>query len=845
MYRSIIVAVAIFFGSCMCNQAILAAQTDDCSLIKQQYKNITPVLDSLKKKRNIDKRDSIYNDYIKRIDLVCPCDYWAVANLHFAKFSFTFFTLGKRKEALEMFATKIEECTNKNDSTTLFLLYKKGLYHLMNNDFRGMKLHLEQAISMGGKKFENNYRDLFVARINLGLYYNWKNDYHTALQKYKENEDLLGDLPMIDTSAHIDNLISLISMAKKIKNHDVAQQYKTKLLSLTASSRFEKNVIADLEEISFQTHVGNNEYNLAAAFQSSIEKKFSQSYHDLGIIYISFLRNTGQLEKAKKYTGIMDSLLNNEKLPKHQMYWVNLNLERLRLGIDNQQNGVPLHFSITESLHNNYINLVNEGIIDLTSNISLITSKYLAVVNELNRTSKISEITDVYDKMNNLKNISSSYYLKRQYYIDNSKDETLKADFKKYKALTASLLKNADSKILLDTINFLSKQLQQKLDAYNMKWHTNTSIKDIQRKLDKNDIFLDYYQPFDLNSDSALYLFIVTKDTCYFKKYHQLWDTLALQDFGSNYTNNGKKNKALYQYLIQPLESYFANKKRIYISPDGLLNQIAIELLSPTGTKAQMIEEKFEIIYVENASGLLAMTKTTATNPMQSYLLAGGIQYNCIGNSRKDIYQLNGQVSDRSQLEYLPGSRREVDSIASKLLHRNIKFDLITDCNATVTNLVSAIEQRDIANLHISTHGNLDINVQGGNNYLLKHLESQLILADDSATGLSGILSALEVLDLDLDEKELVFLSACNTGKGNYLPGLGNASIANAFKKAGAKKVIATLWPIPDDVTVELCDHFYTHYLTHQDANAAMRHAKSILRSKYSPEQWAAFRVMN
>ena len=77
------------------------------------------------------------------------------------------------------------------------------------------------------------------------------------------------------------------------------------------------------------------------------------------------------------------------------------------------------------------------------------------------------------------------------------------------------------------------------------------------------------------------------------------------------------------------------------------------------------------------------------------------------------------------------------------------------------------------------------------------------------------------------------------------MSGFGNASVANAFKKAGAKKVIATLWPIPDDVTVELCDHFYTHYLKSNDANSAMQYAKKMLRSKYSPEQWASFRVMN
>ena len=91
----------------------------------------------------------------------------------------------------------------------------------------------------------------------------------------------------------------------------------------------------------------------------------------------------------------------------------------------------------------------------------------------------------------------------------------------------------------------------------------------------------------------------------------------------------------------------------------------------------------------------------------------------------------------------------------------------------------------------------------------------------------------------------MVFVSACNTGKGLYKPGFGNASIANAFMRAGVKKVVATLWPIPDKITTELCHHFYAHYLTNKDANEAMRFAKDKLKVHYSPEQWAAFRVMN
>ena len=81
-----------------------------------------------------------------------------------------------------------------------------------------------------------------------------------------------------------------------------------------------------------------------------------------------------------------------------------------------------------------------------------------------------------------------------------------------------------------------------------------------------------------------------------------------------------------------------------------------------------------------------------------------------------------------------------------------------------------------------------------------------------------GILTAEEVGTLDLQGTWLVTLSACDTGSGEARAGEGVLGLRRGFLQAGAQNLLMALWPISDEVTVQIMSDFYDD--AHQTENA-------------------------
>lgn len=116
-----------------------------------------------------------------------------------------------------------------------------------------------------------------------------------------------------------------------------------------------------------------------------------------------------------------------------------------------------------------------------------------------------------------------------------------------------------------------------------------------------------------------------------------------------------------------------------------------------------------------------------------------------------------------------------------------------------------------------------------------------------------GILTAEEASWLDLEGCDLVVLSACDTARGVAKGGEGVLGLVRGFDMAGARHVVASLWPVDDEATQLLMGRFYAAYLDEESPaspSEALRTASLWLRDEAvgrrgrrfdHPRYWAAF----
>ncbi len=110
-----------------------------------------------------------------------------------------------------------------------------------------------------------------------------------------------------------------------------------------------------------------------------------------------------------------------------------------------------------------------------------------------------------------------------------------------------------------------------------------------------------------------------------------------------------------------------------------------------------------------------------------------------------------------------------------------------------------------------------------------------------------GILTALEVLGLDLSGTELAVLSACDTGIGEIHEGEGVYGLRRSFQEAGVRQVITSLWEVSDAGTQALMTAFYERMFEGMPPREAFRAAQLELMDSPRwgyPFIWSAFAMV-
>jgi CHAT domain-containing protein len=139
--------------------------------------------------------------------------------------------------------------------------------------------------------------------------------------------------------------------------------------------------------------------------------------------------------------------------------------------------------------------------------------------------------------------------------------------------------------------------------------------------------------------------------------------------------------------------------------------------------------------------------------------------------------------------------------------------------------------------LHFATHS-----LQNGAHPDLSGIV--LSLVDRKGRDQDGFLRVQDVYNLRLPA-ELVVLSGCQTAAGRAVPGEGPMGLARGFMYAGARRVVASLWPVDEAPTAQLMTVFYRELRKGRRGPAqALRRAQLALAAEArwrAPYYWAGF----
>jgi CHAT domain-containing protein len=294
-----------------------------------------------------------------------------------------------------------------------------------------------------------------------------------------------------------------------------------------------------------------------------------------------------------------------------------------------------------------------------------------------------------------------------------------------------------------------------------------------------------------------------------------------------------------YDQFWARIDGALTGKKTLYISADGVYNQISLNTLKKND--GDYLINRYDIIMIGNSKDLIALKTQKAAAPKKNAFLLGFPDY-------------GGDA-----VAALPGTKLEIDNIGKILKTAGYQTTPYLQQAATEAIIKSL---KGPAIVHIATHGYFQPDVEQAvgisrenakNNPLLR---SGLLLAGASPTlkgeampnlesNDNGVLTAYEAMNLSLDGTDLIVLSACETGLGDVRAGEGVYGLQRAFLVAGANAMVMSLWKVDDAATQALMTNFYTNLSKGGSKAKAFKLAQQQLMTKFKePYYWGAFVMM-
>ncbi len=447
--------------------------------------------------------------------------------------------------------------------------------------------------------------------------------------------------------------------------------------------------------------------------------------------------------------------------------------------------------------------------------------------------------------------------------------------------------------------NAAEKELAQLVAGYG-KAMQQVRWSEVQSSLKEDEVAIEFVHFHEINkedTDSLLYAALLLRAGSTTPEFLPLCREIDLAQLvrsesvrGADYVNrlysashrgfvspaSGPAPPTLYELIWEKIHASGLNDvKTIYFSPTGLLHRINIGAI-PIGNDS-VLTNRYHMIMVNSARQVPGYRSDTLVKPVREAQLFGAIQFDphpdAIGASASvqagETAEDPSTSSSRSAIatwEYLSATEKEVNTIKGFLEESGYSIQSTTTWGATEDYVkeIGRPDHRSPALFHMATHGFFFPEPKDGEDPSTlaqpvfvqskkPMMRSGLILSGANYAWKNGrplqegfedgILTAYEISQLDLSQTELVVLSACETGLGDIRGNEGVYGLQRAFKIAGVRYLIMTLWKVDDRATAKFMIDFYRHLLIDKMGipEAFQLTQQEFIENAFSPYLWAGF----
>ena len=388
-----------------------------------------------------------------------------------------------------------------------------------------------------------------------------------------------------------------------------------------------------------------------------------------------------------------------------------------------------------------------------------------------------------------------------------------------------------------DKLESLKREIRTLSPVYaNLKYPEIISLEDTQNELlDNQSAFFAY----SIGKEKS-YLFVVTKKSL---KIFPVPNREELRNRVSEYlktitdkdSNRFQVGYELYADLVLP--GLKEEMKNLIFIPDDILHFLPFEALITQEKSRDWLVQNHQIAYIPSISSYreIANRKNLNTkNPKKDILAFADPSFGSLETEENggDVFQdfFSSTAFNFSRLKYSDYEIQKIGSLFKKTKRKIFKRDLATE---------EEVKNHDLENykiIHFATHSLIDDK---------KPARSSIVLTLDDDPIEDGFLQMREVYNLKLNA-DIVVLSACQTGLGQFINGEGIEGLNRAFFYAGASSVLMSLWGVNDQASSQLMERFYHHLRAAESPVNALRKTKLEMISSSvlsHPYYWAGFIV--